>query len=361
MSEGAGDEGEKSFEPSQRRLEEVRKRGEVAMSADLVTAASYGGFLLALSAFGAGTLLSLGGLLAGVLAQAAPLAEATFEGSPQTLWGSVLGGTAGALWPWFAMPAVAAILALLAQGAVVVAPTRIAPKLSRLSPMAQARQRFGGHGLVEFGKALLKVALYGAVLGTVLADATPRLVGTAAAAPEAATLALLQTLLALLGKVVLVAVVLGLADLLWQKLSFLRRHRMTRQEVTEEHKDSEGDPHVKQQRRQKAVGIAMNRMLEDVPSASVVIVNPTHYAVALKWDRAAGRAPVVVAKGVDEMAARIRERALAAGVPIRRDPPTARAIYASAEIGQEVARPEWRAVAAAIRFADRIRRLRGRR
>jgi hypothetical protein len=96
---------------------------------------------------------------------------------------------------------------------------------------------------------------------------------------------------------------------------------MSRQEVTDEMKDSEGDPHLKQQRRQKAVGIAMNRMLEEVPTASVVIVNPTHYAVALRWNRATGGAPVVVAKGVDEMAARIRERAAAAGVPIRRDPP----------------------------------------
>jgi flagellar biosynthetic protein FlhB len=96
-------------------------------------------------------------------------------------------------------------------------------------------------------------------------------------------------------------------------------------------------------------------MLNEVPDASVVIVNPTHYAVALKWDRAAGGAPVCVAKGVDEMAARIRERAMEAGVPIRHDPPTARAIYAGVEIGQPVARPEWRAVAAAIRFAERLR------
>lgn len=355
MTAPAGDEAEKSFEPTQRRLEEARKRGEVPLSADLLTAASYGGFVLAALAFGGGSVLALGAVLATLLDHAAPLSEDLFRGAPQPLWGGLLGRTAAALWPWFALPAAAALLALLAQDAVVFAPQKLQPKLDRVSPLAQLRRRLGADGLVEFGKGLLKVGLYGTVLGLTLAQVTPRLVGTGAQAPQAATLALLEVLLDLLLRIALLALVLGAADLLWQRLSFLRRHRMSRQEVTDEHKESEGDPQLKQQRRQKAIGIAMNRMLEEVPAASVVIVNPTHYAVALRWNRAEGRAPVVVAKGVDEMAARIRERAIEAGVPIRRDPPTARAIYASVGIGEEVARPEWRAVAAAIRFAERLR------
>jgi flagellar biosynthetic protein FlhB len=355
MSQGAEEESEKSYEPSQHRLDEARKRGEVPQSADLATAAGYVGFFLAASAFGAASLLALGGALEMLLAQAAPLSEQVFSGSGQPLWAGVLGEAGGALWPWFALPAAAALLCLLAQRAIVVAPEKLAPRLSRISPLAQARHKFGAEGLAGFAKGCFKVALYGTALGLTLSDTTPRLVGFAAQEPGAIVLAMLETALDLLGKVVVVALALGLADLVWQHRAFRRRHMMTRKEMTDEVKESEGDPHMKQQRRQKGIGIAMNRMLSDVPSASVVIVNPTHYAVALRWDRAAGGAPVCVAKGVDELAARIRERAMEAGVPIRRDPPTARAIYASVEIGQEIGRPEWRAVAAAIRFAERLR------
>ncbi len=353
--EGGEDEAEKSHEPSQKRLDEARKRGEVPQSQDLATAAAYGGFLLAAWGLGAGSLLTLGGALASVLAQAAPLSEDMFAGSPQPLWGSLFAETASAMWPWFFLPGVAALLCFIAQNALVIAPERITPKLTRISPLGQMKQKFGLHGLVEFGKGLVKVTLYGAVLGVTLARATPDLVGAAGQEPAAATRVLLGIALDLIVKVVLVAIVIGLVDVVWQRISFRQRHMMSRQELVEEMKESEGDPHLKQARRQKAVGLAMNQMLAEVPKASVVIVNPTHYAVALGWDRAKGGAPVCLAKGVDEMAARIRERAIEAGVPIRRDPPTARAIYASVEIGQEVGRPEWRAVAAAIRFAERMR------
>ncbi|TNC51570.1 flagellar biosynthesis protein FlhB [Rubellimicrobium rubrum] len=355
MSQGEEDETEKSFEPSQKRLDDARKRGDVPQSPDLVTAASYGGFYMAASAFGAGSLLSLGALLKTLLSQAAPLSEQVFTGSPQPFWAAILGQTAAASWPWFAIPAIAALLCLVAQQSIVIAPDKLVPKLSRISPMAQAKNKFGKEGIVAFGKGLFKIGLFGAVLGITLAESTPRLIGTAAQEPGMATLLLLEIALDLMARVVLVALALGLADLVWQRISFQQRHMMSRKEMTDEMKESEGDPHLKQQRRQKGISIAMNQMLNDVPTASVVIVNPTHYAVALKWDRATGGAPVCVAKGVDDVAARIRERAMAAGVPIRRDPPTARAIYASVEIGQQVGRPEWRAVAAAIRFADRLR------
>ncbi|MGB8814338.1 MAG: EscU/YscU/HrcU family type III secretion system export apparatus switch protein, partial [Paracoccaceae bacterium] len=119
---------------------------------------------------------------------------------------------------------------------------------------------------------------------------------------------------------------------------------------------SEGDPHAKAQRRQRGYDIATNKMLADVATADVIVVNPTHYAVALKWDRTAKRAPICVAKGVDEIAARIRERAAEAGVPIHRDPPTARALHASVELGQEIRPEHYRAVAAAVRFAEAMRR-----
>jgi len=125
--------------------------------------------------------------------------------------------------------------------------------------------------------------------------------------------------------------------------------------MQDEFKDSEGDPHLKAARRQRAVDIAMKQMLAEVPKADVVIVNPTHYAVALKWSRGSGRAPVCVAKGTDEVAARIRTKATEAGVPIWSDPPCARAIHAQVKVGEEIDRSHFAAVAAAIRFAEKMR------
>ncbi len=115
----------------------------------------------------------------------------------------------------------------------------------------------------------------------------------------------------------------------WQYLQHRRRNRMSRQEMVDEHKDSDGDPHMKGHRRQRGREIAMSQMLQDVAKADVIVVNPTHYAVALKWKRGDKTAPICLAKGVDDVAARIREKAAEVGIPIHRDPPTARAIYAS--------------------------------
>ncbi len=158
--------------------------------------------------------------------------------------------------------------------------------------------------------------------------------------------------------VTVIALAIGGIDLLWQRAEHLRRNRMSHKELMDEHKQLEGDPHVKQQRRQRGQEIALNKMLADVPGADVVIVNPSHYAVALKWSRKPGSAPVCVAKGVDEIAARIREIASQSGVPIHRDPPTARALHAAVPIGEEIRPEHFAAVAVAIRFADEMSRKR---
>ena len=130
---------------------------------------------------------------------------------------------------------------------------------------------------------------------------------------------------------------------------------MSLRDIRQEHKEDEGDPHLKAARRQKAVDLALGSMLADVEKADVVIVNPTHYAVALEWKRGSGRAPVCLAKGVDEVAARIRERARAHKVPIWSDPPCARALHATVKIGDEIPHAQFGPVAAAIRFAEAMR------
>lgn len=131
---------------------------------------------------------------------------------------------------------------------------------------------------------------------------------------------------------------------------------MSHKEIRDEHKEAEGDPHLKQSRRQKAREIAMQQMLSQVPSADVILVNPNHYAIALQWSRAPGSAPTCVAKGVDEIAARIRASGLEHSIPIRSDPPVARALFATCEIGHEIDPDFYAPVAAAIQFADELRR-----
>lgn len=153
----------------------------------------------------------------------------------------------------------------------------------------------------------------------------------------------------------LISLIIGVVDAIFQHDEHRRKNMMSRKEIMDEHKDSEGDPHMKNKRRQKAQEIAMGQMMAAVPEASVVIVNPTHYAVALQWGGGAGTAPVCVAKGVDEVAATIRRIANENAVPIHSDPPTARALYATIGIGDEVEEEYYAPVAAAIRFAEEMR------
>jgi len=179
--------------------------------------------------------------------------------------------------------------------------------------------------------------------------------------PGQSTTVMLTILLDFLAISLLITLVFGGADYMWQLFQHQRRNRMSRQELVDENKDSEGDPHTKLQRRQRGQAIAMNQMLTDVGRADVIVVNPTHYAVALKWQRGDRTAPICVAKGVDEIAARIREAGAAAGVPIHSDPPTARALHATVELGAPIRPEHYSAVAAAIRFAEAMRKRAGKR
>ena len=354
---GQDEAAEKSHEPTQRKLDEARRQGDIPRSADLTTAAAYAGFVLAGLAAGPASLQSLGTTLSVPLGQADGLARAVFgDGQGTVLLGGFGGRLALAVLPWFAGPAALALLAVIAQQALVVAPDKLVPKLSRLSPLQSLKQKFGRAGLFEFAKSFAKLALYSVILFWYILDRLPRLIATVRLEPGQIAVELLSLCLGLLLIVLAVALALGGLDLLFQRADHRRRNMMSRKELMDELKESEGDPMLKAERRQKGVAIAMNRMLAEVPQADVVIVNPTHYAVALKWDRGSGRAPVCVAKGRDRIAARIREITETAGVPIRSDPPTARALFAAVEIGEEIRRDHYRAVAAAIRFAEAARR-----
>ena len=354
------DSDDKQYDPSQKRLDDARKKGEVPRSADMTAAAAYGGFILIAAGFGGANLIGIGALLAGVLARSDLLSTQVFNGGAGPVVGGIMRDLGVRLGPWFLLPAALAVLSLFAQRGIVFAPDKLQFKGSRISPLSTAKQKFGRSGLFEFFKSFAKLCLFSVILGVYLAAKLPDVIATLSMEPSIAVAELLRLTVSLLFIVLAVSLSLGVVDLVWQHAEHIRKHRMSRKEMTDEMKESEGDPHFKGQRRQKGIAIAMNKMLIDTKEADVVIVNPTHYAVALKWDRSGGKAPVCVAKGVDEVAARIREVAIESAVPIRSDPPTARALYATVKIGQEIPPDTYRAVAAAIRFAENIRKKAGR-
>ncbi len=353
---GPDDDSDKSFEATPQKLEKARKKGEVAKSNDLSVVAAYSGLLVALLVAGQYTAEHLGTLFVVLIDQSDQFADVLTTGPATSTVAGLLKSASVPVAALFMVPAAAVLLSLIAQRALIFAPDKLKPRASRISVISNAKNKFGRGGLFEFAKSFVKLLIYGTCLTLFLHAHLPEIL-TASAAPARSSILLMMNLLTqFLFIVITIALAIGVVDYLWQHAEHLRKNRMSRKEIQDETKESEGDPHVKQQRRQRAQDIATSQMMADVPKADVVIVNPTHYAVALKWSRAAGSAPVCVAKGVDEIAAVIREKAGVADVPIHSDPPTARALHATVEIGQEIAEEHFRPVAAAIRFAEAMRK-----
>lgn len=346
---------DKPFDATPKKLEDARQKGEIVRSQDLNTAVMYGGFLLSGAILAPWLVQNLGQMTQMTLGHAEVIAPLMLGAGGDGPAIGLLSGSLLATGAIVTIPAGLLLVSLIAQRALLFTPSKLMPKLNRLSPIGNAKQKYGSQGLFQFAKSAAKLALVSIFLALYLwARAETILASLYGSAGQ---------LLELLGRVSFdflmvvtgMTAIIGVIDWFWEWSQLQLRNRMTRQEVVDESKSSEGDPHMKQQRRMRGQEIAMNQMIGDVPSADVVVVNPTHYAVALKWDRAGGGVPVCVAKGVDEVARRIREAAAEAAVPIFSDPPTARALHASIEIGAPIEPDQYRAVAAAIRFADLLR------
>jgi len=353
---GPEDDSAKVFDPTPQKLIEARKKGEIAKSTDLMTAAGYAGLLVALMFAGASGLTQAGKSLMIALDQATDIAPLFFDGAPQTTMAGLISPVFFSMAPWFALPAIAVVLSIFAQRAWVFAPSKLKPKLSRISPISNAKNKFGRAGLFEWLKSFVKLILYSFVLALFIMNRMPDMVAVLKTEPPMVLLLLADLCIAFLFIVVLISGIIGLIDAVWQHFEHIRKNRMSHKELMDETKDAEGDPYMKQERRQRAMATSQNQMMAGVPSADVIIVNPTHYAVALKWSRSPGDAPICVAKGVDEIAKRIRETAQTSGVPIHHDPPTARSLHATTDIGQQIDPDFYGAVAAAIRFAEDMRK-----
>lgn len=348
------EDADRPHDPTAKRLQDARQKGDIPRAPDLNSAAAYGGFLLATLMSGA-ALVAVGTGGAALLSQAPEMAETALTRG-QTFAIGLAGSMLLPLWPFLLLPGMAVLALLVGLRGIVLSGEKLAPKLSRIDPLANARQKFGPDGLMDFAKSTAKVALVGLALGFLAKAEGDRILAALTLDPGGVMQELGRLVLAFLMLVFGMQLALGLMDALWQWHRFRVRNRMSDKDIRDEAKESEGDPHIRAQRRQKGQEIALNRMLADLPGADVVIVNPTHYAVALKWDRAARVPPVCIAKGTDEVALRIREAAAKHGIPIRHDPPTARALDAVVKIGEPIRPDHYRAVAAAIRFAESMRR-----
>lgn len=332
-----------------RRLQQAREEGRVPVSREMVTLAGMVALCLAAMAGGPAAMHALALHLRGFLAQA---------------HSSVLAGEAG--WRLAAIDAaliagpavivvlVAGVAATLLQTGFLMHGAALEPKLSRMSPMAGLRRMVGAENLVEtirsVGKlALVGIAIWWAMPADLTAIATLPFHGMGPLLAQTWDISL-RLMLAAIGAQTVIA---G-ADILWVRWNHGKQLRMSRQDVLDEMKDTEGDPRIRARIRQIRQQRARRRMLAEVPKATVVITNPTHYAVALVYDRATHAAPRVVAKGVDNVAARIREVAEAHRVPLVANPPLARALY-RVELDEEIPAEHYQAVAEIVAYIWRLR------
>ena len=305
---------------------------------------------------GASGLTQLGTALMVLIDQSSQLAPLFFGGTATAPTQGLMRSVAWSVAPIFGMPALAVLLCLFALKGIVFAPDKIVPKMSKISILANAKNKFGRTGLFQFSISFAKLLIYSTCLAFFIDARMDDAIAALQTSPRIVIGLLAEICLSFLLIVVIVSGLIGGIDAMWQHFEHLRKNMMSRKEVMDEAKNSEGDPHMKQQRRQRAHEIAGAQMMANVPDADVIIVNPTHYAIALKWDRRPGQAPICVAKGVDEIALTIREIANENNVPIHSDPPTARALHATTSIGDQISPDHYRAVAAAIRFAEDMRK-----
>lgn len=353
MSDEAPEKSSKTEDPSQKKLEDAHKRGDVVKSQEVTT-----WFMLA----GSGLLFSL---------MAAPTSSALTDSLKVLLaradqyelgggaFGSFFGGLASTILVVSLIPLVALLLFGIAGNLVqhmpVLSLDPIKPKLSKVSPIQGFKRLFSTEALVNFAKGLVKLSVVSAVLWFVLAPDINRLETIITSEPSMILAQFQEMGLKIFGAVLAVITIMAIADYIYQRNRWWERQKMTVQETRDEYKQMEGDPKIKGRIRAIRNERSRKRMMAAVPQATVVITNPTHYAVALKYDKTMP-APLCVAKGTDAVALRIRGIAEDNDVPVVENPPLARALYASVDIDQTIPTEHFQAVAQVIGFVMQLDR-----
>jgi flagellar biosynthetic protein FlhB len=346
------EESSKTEDPSAKRLEDARKRGDVGKSPEVVTWLMLGGTGAVLALMGPWTSAALMQELRLVMANA----DQYDVGGNQfgAFFTALAQGIIGvAIVPMLVLLAIA-IVANLIQHRPLVSVTPLVPKFSKISPLSGAKRLFSRDSIVNFVKGLFKIGLVGSVMFSVFWPERDRL-DTMITADPAVLLSITQELvLKVFWASVASMTVIAIADYAYQRNRWWNKHKMTLQEVRDEFKQMEGDPKIKGRIRQLRHEKARKRMMANVPKATVIIANPTHYAVALKYDRTM-QAPLCVAKGVDDVALRIRALGEEHDVPVVENPPLARALYASVEVDGIIPADHFKAVAQVIGYVMRLR------
>jgi flagellar biosynthesis protein FlhB len=356
MAEDNTETNERTEDPTPRRLEEAFRRGDVVKSMEVNTWFTIAGGTLMMMLFAAPMASSLQATFRGLIAKSYQIPT---DGPALTeLVKTVAFEVAAA----FAVPllvlCVAAFAGNIVQHRIVFTTELVMPQLSRISPMAGFARLFSRQALANFAKGLVKLAVVGGIMTLMLWPQRQRLAGMVTVDPAMILPLFLSIALKLLGTVVAVLAVVATADYLFQYAQWYERQKMSPQEIKEEFRQTEGDPTIKGKLRQLRTTRMRKRIIAAVPKASVVITNPTHYAIALKYERGMN-APVCVAKGVDLIARKIREVAEQHRIPVIENPPLARALHATVEIDQEIPQEHYRAVAEIIGYIMRLRRLAG--
>ena len=346
--------GEKTERATPQRRREARREGQVARSAELTSALTMLTGVILLRMTGPKFWDTWMNAMTKSFSSAGSV-DLAKQGQVLGLMHQNLRLMLGLLGPLFGAVMVVGAATGFAQTGPMFLPNLLLPKFSRLNPIEGFKRIFSVRGLVEAGKSLLKLVIVGVVVYAATQGVIDKVVML--------TQTQVQTLPAFVGQIVfklaieigILFVLLAFLDYLFQRFEFEKSIRMSREEIKQEHRNQEGDPLIRSQLRQRGRALAMRRMMQDVPKADVVVTNPTHFAVALRYDASTMTAPQVIAKGQDEMARRIRETARQAGVPLMENKPLAQALYREVEIGTEVPAELFRAVAEVLAAVYRLR------
>lgn len=340
-------------DPTQKRLDEALERGDVAKSQEINTWFMIAGGTLVVSTFsgsvGSGLVTPMRNLLAN------SWMIKTDGRALLALLQQIEFAVLAAIGVPLLMLVLAAVAGNMLQHRLVWSAESLKPKFSKLSPAAGFKRIFGKQAAANFLKGLGKLIVLGVAMGTILWPERHRMEAMVRLDPAAMLGATTSLTIHLLGAVVAALAIIAIGDYFFQYRSWFQRQKMSLQEIKEEFKQSEGDPHIKGKIRQLRQQRAKKRMMAAVPKASVIITNPTHFSVALSYERGM-QAPICVAKGVDNLAFKIREIAREHDIPIVENVPLARALYATVEIDQEIPTEHYHAVAEVIGYVMRLKR-----
>lgn len=351
--QGEQDQESKTEEPTSKRLQEAREKGQVAQSREVGNAAILLAGTIALVAMGADSAGKLYGAMRSFVER--PHSFQLDADAATILFWAISAEIAWALLPILALLLAVGVASSFVQHGFVFSGEALKPKWSKLSPLAGLKRMFSTRGLVELVKNLFKLAIVGTAATLAVMPwmtGVEQWIGLGIDEVLSGTVALVFRMLA---GVVAAMILIAILDYGYQWWDHHRQMRMTKQEVREEGKQQEGDPHIKSKIRALRVERARRRMMQQVPEADVVVTNPTHYSVALKYDPERMAAPRLVAKGVDQVALRIREVAREHDVTIMENPPLARALYAGVELDHEIPEEHYRAVAQIIGYVMKLK------